>query len=225
MVIGNGLIAKNFKKVKFNENITLFASGVSNSLCTNLDEFNREIQLLLDIKDASKNTTFIYFSSCAVSLEENEYYTHKKNMESLVKDHFDKYIIFRLPQIIGKSNNDKTLLNFLMNVINNNIYFKLQKNATRYFIGINDLVKIVEIIVNSKLYHNNTFNIVIPMKYTIFEIVQTIEIALEKKAAFDIIDGGTDYVIDTKFISKILKDNGFRYDKNYLQNSVLTLFQ
>jgi nucleoside-diphosphate-sugar epimerase len=194
-------------------------------LCTNLDEFNREIQLLLDIKDASKNTTFIYFSSCAVSLEENEYYTHKKNMESLVKDHFDKYIIFRLPQIIGKSNNDKTLLNFLMNVINNNIYFKLQKNATRYFIGINDLVKIVEIIVNSKLYHNNTFNIVIPMKYTIFEIVQTIEIALEKKAAFDIIDGGTDYVIDTKFISKILKDNGFRYDKNYLQNSVLTLFQ
>jgi nucleoside-diphosphate-sugar epimerase len=179
----------------------------------------------LDIKDASKNTTFIYFSSCAVSLEENEYYTHKKNMESLVKDHFDKYIIFRLPQIIGKSNNDKTLLNFLMNVINNNIYFKLQKNATRYFIGINDLVKIVEIIVNSKLYHNNTFNIVIPMKYTIFEIVQTIEIALEKKAAFDIIDGGTDYVIDTKFISKILKDNGFRYDKNYLQNSVLTLFQ
>lgn len=225
MIIGSGLIANNFEDIKFKENITLFASGVSNSSCTNLNEFNREINLLLDVKKTSPKNTLIYFSSCAVSLEETEYYVHKRNMESIIKENFDKYIIFRLPQIIGKSNNNKTLLNFLIHAINNKLVFKLQRNATRYFIEINDLVKIVEIIVNSKIYYNNTYNIVIPIKYTISEIVQSVETILQKKAIYDIIDGGTDYSIETEFINAILKENEIIYDKNYLQYCLSNLLK
>jgi|694.fasta_scaffold23377_6 UDP-2-acetamido-2,6-beta-L-arabino-hexul-4-ose reductase len=223
MIIGSGLIANSFENIKFKENITLFASGVSNSLCSDLNEFNREIQLLLDVKKLSKNNTLIYFSSCAVSLEETEYYVHKRNMESIIKDNFDNYIIFRLPQIIGKSNNNKTLLNFLIHSVNNKLFFKVQRNATRYFIDINDLVKIVQIIVDRKLYYNNTYNIVIPIKYTISEIVQSVETILQKKAIYDIIDGGTDYSIETNFITAILKENDITYDKNYLENCLSNL--
>jgi hypothetical protein len=47
MIIGNGLIAKSFKKEKnYFKNVIIFASGVSNSKNTNLKEFKREEKLV-----------------------------------------------------------------------------------------------------------------------------------------------------------------------------------
>ena len=53
MIVGNGLIASSFIKHD-NDDVIIFASGVSNSLETNQDKFDREIDLLksyMNIRD------------------------------------------------------------------------------------------------------------------------------------------------------------------------------
>ena len=45
----------------------------------------------------------------------------KYNVKYKIQNNFKKYIIVRLPQVIGKSNNNSTLINFLFNSIKNNI--------------------------------------------------------------------------------------------------------
>ena len=46
MIIGNGLLAKAFIEYKNNDEIVIFASGVSNSLEEKQSEFKRETDLL-----------------------------------------------------------------------------------------------------------------------------------------------------------------------------------
>jgi hypothetical protein len=60
MIIGNGLIAKSFKKKKnYFKNVIIFASGVSNSKNTNLKEFKREEKLVKKLlKKKKKNYIF-----------------------------------------------------------------------------------------------------------------------------------------------------------------------
>ena len=55
MVIGNGQIAKFFNDFKNNQDILIFASGVSNSNCTNLKEFKRFDYDRSRIKSTSKS--------------------------------------------------------------------------------------------------------------------------------------------------------------------------
>ena len=45
MVIGNGLVASAFSKYKNDDDVIIFASGVSNSSTNKKEEFEREINL------------------------------------------------------------------------------------------------------------------------------------------------------------------------------------
>ena len=61
MVIGNGLIASAFERYKNNDDIIIFASGVSNSQETSELAFNREINLMKRYLNLDKK--LIYFST------------------------------------------------------------------------------------------------------------------------------------------------------------------
>ena len=103
MIIGNGQLATIFKKTTL-DNIVVFASGVSNSNCQDIKQFEREKDLLVKTLTNNKNKKFVYFSSCALSAEEypkNDYYKHKQNMENIIKRYSDNYYIFRAPQLFG----------------------------------------------------------------------------------------------------------------------------
>jgi nucleoside-diphosphate-sugar epimerase len=134
-------------------------------------------------------------------------------------------MILRLPQVIGKSNNNLTLINYFVNSINNyhNIY--LQKNATRYFIEIQDLVLIVEKISNNENNFNKIHNIAIPIKYTILEIINTLEKILRKKAKFEFVEGGINYTLDIIAIENILQNVGIVYDRTYLEKSLFKVLE
>jgi len=54
MIIGSGMLARDFKSYEEDEHILIFASGVSNSNETRVSEFNREQELLID--SINKNT-------------------------------------------------------------------------------------------------------------------------------------------------------------------------
>ena len=67
MIIGNGLIAKEFKKKNyFHKNKIIFASGVSNSNNIKIRDFNREIFLIKKILNINTDLKFYYFSTIDV---------------------------------------------------------------------------------------------------------------------------------------------------------------
>lgn len=107
MIIGNGDIAS---VIIDKENITFFASGVSNSRETDNLKFLRESALL---GRQDKNRHLVYFSSLSIYYSDTPYTRHKKIMEDLVsKSLFKSYTIIRLGNISwGK--NPNTLINYL----------------------------------------------------------------------------------------------------------------
>ncbi len=85
MVIGNGLLAQTLSAFKETDDVTVFASGVSNSSELNVSAFNRELNLLSLQKNNSSK--LIYFSTCSVldkSAADNQYVKHKINIENFI---------------------------------------------------------------------------------------------------------------------------------------------
>ena len=65
MIVGNGLIASLFYDVD-REDVIFFASGVSNSLETELSEFQREEDLIRETFTQNPDKLFAYFSTCSI---------------------------------------------------------------------------------------------------------------------------------------------------------------
>ena len=91
MIIGHGNIAK---VLRDRDGAIFFASGVSNSQCTDESEYQREKDLLKVLHNSY--LSLFYFSSLALDTKLTRYYTHKIQMELLVKEHFKNYNIIRL---------------------------------------------------------------------------------------------------------------------------------
>ena len=111
MIIGNGLIAEAFKKVSVDfKDCIIFASGVSNSKSENSAEFKREFDLIKKYKNEDKK--FIYFSTIHTldpSERDSKYSKHKIEIEIFIKENFKSYIIYRLPVVVGRGGNKKSL--------------------------------------------------------------------------------------------------------------------
>lgn len=105
-IIGHGDLAG---VLTDHQDITWFASGVSNSKCTDVNQFEREIKLLLS---QPRDKHLVYFSSLCTYNGTTEYARHKRVMEQSVKNNFGAYTIVRLGNIDwGK--NPNTLINYL----------------------------------------------------------------------------------------------------------------
>ena len=145
MVIGNGLISKSFKEYFDEDNsILIFASGVSNSQETDSNNFLREKKLLTETIEKNLDKQIIYFSTILIDFKSNPYYTHKKEMEILIKNLSNNYLIFRVPQLIGELGNDNNLINYLVSKIRDNKEFNIYKNSKRSIIDIKDVVNLVK---------------------------------------------------------------------------------
>jgi len=143
MIIGNGLIAKSFKKKKnYFKNVIIFASGVSNSKNKNLKEFKREEKLVKKL--LKKKKKIIYFSSLDIFRRiKTPYICHKINLEKLlIKE--KNVLIVRLPQLIGNSKNNYTLFNYLKQNLKKNKKIIIYKNFYRNFVHVEDVVKSIK---------------------------------------------------------------------------------
>tara|TARA_R110000824_G_scaffold54689_4_gene151019 strand:- start:7976 stop:8662 length:687 start_codon:yes stop_codon:yes gene_type:complete len=146
MIIGNGLVAKGF--FPFNDQFddcTVFAAGVSNSKeKEHSPNFLREKRTLLSALEKNKGLKFLYFSTVLVGFKNNAYYAHKREMESLVMDHAPSSIIFRVPQIVGNTDNKNTLINNLSESIRNGKKLNVSLGVKRSIMDIDDVVEIVK---------------------------------------------------------------------------------
>ena len=150
MIVGDGMLASAFQRAGAHDwDPVIFASGVSNSLEKDFTEYQKETDLLLNYSKLDK--MLVYFSTVSIfdpSLSSNPYIHHKLKIEKIIDDRFGKYLIIRLPIVVGKSSNPHTLTNFLYRSIMNGDHFRLFQYATRYLIDLDDVVRFTEILIS-----------------------------------------------------------------------------
>lgn len=225
MIIGNGQLAKVFMNSDLEgKSLCIFASGVSNSNCTDPKEFERECDLLKVTLSENPGKKLIYFSSCALSAPDyprNAYYQHKANMEALIKHQTDDYYIFRIPQLFGDLFLHKTLINFLYMCIEHDHTFKVFDNAYRYVIEINDVRTLVEAYVNSQ-DAGVAIDLANPFRYRVLDIVKTFEVLLGKQANYEILEKDDKYRLDLMPMLNFIQSQGLQLDfgPDYLHKKI-----
>lgn len=105
MIIGSGDIAQ---ALNDRNEFIFFASGVSNSSCTDKKEFQREIELLYK-QDRSQH--LVYFSTIQTD-KRTPYTKHKLIMERYVSALFENFTVIRIGNI-DWGTNPNTFLNYL----------------------------------------------------------------------------------------------------------------
>jgi nucleoside-diphosphate-sugar epimerase len=121
MIIGNGDIGTQLKtNLSIPDDFLFFASGVSNSKCTDRVEFNREIELLK--KHIYTDRHLVYFSSYSVFYSNSDYAAHKWYVEKLIESSRSNYTIARIGNI-GWGKNPNTMLNYFKAAIKDNRHY------------------------------------------------------------------------------------------------------
>jgi len=190
-IIGSGFIAKNFFKLSKNLsklNIILYAAGVSDSKTKSKHKLNKEysrIKNYLNNFDYTKK--LIYISSFSVfdpHRNKTLYIKNKIKIEKFIQKSGVNYLIIRLPEVVGRSKNKNTLLNFIYYNIKKNNKFILWKNTKRNIIDIDDAVKLLSIIIKKNFFKKDQINLISKYFYSIENIVKSLEKLLNKKALF-----------------------------------------
>jgi hypothetical protein len=147
MIVGRGDIAS---VLNDRDGAIFFVSGVSNSNETRESQFMREIELL-DKQDKTK--CLFYFSTIALDdiNKKNEYHTHKRKMELLIKSNFENYNIIRIGNITWGSN-PNTFINYIKNKKNKGEPVEI-KDEYKYIIDKEQLVLLTD---NLPLIGQNT---------------------------------------------------------------------
>lgn len=144
MIIGNGLIANEFRRYDA-DNILVLASGVSDSTTTDHKEFDREVTLIKSAI-AKSSRKLLYFSTTSIEYKSTPYVTHKLKCESLVRES-GNYLIFRLPQVVGHSGNPNNLFNIILSKLLNHELIVVSAKY-RNFIDVVDICDIASLCVN-----------------------------------------------------------------------------
>lgn len=209
MVLGNGMVANAFRQYDDDNSVIIFASGVSNSKEDDDSKFEREFELLRSYRHLAdkKEKKLIYFSTCSIfdeSVSDLKYIKFKKNIEEFIANNFSQYIIFRLPNVIGNTGNNNTSFNFFKNSISNQEEIRVQRQAIRYIIDIDDLRRLLPFFISNSSYKKNIINVCFDNKISVVGFVELIEKILGISASVTLCDGGLDYSVDnTEFIQAL----------------------
>jgi nucleoside-diphosphate-sugar epimerase len=224
MLIGSGLLAKAFAPTfSGREDVCIYAAGVSNSSCTDAQEFERERKRLADgLQQAGHVDAFVYFGTCSVAdpeAQDTPYVQHKLAMEQLVSSH-PRYLILRLPQVAGNTPNPHTLLNFLYARISRSESFKLWSKARRNIIDVTDVAAITSQLIADNSLRKVTVNIANPTSYPMLDIVAAMEEAVGKRAVYEVFERGSGYPIDIHAILPVLDAAVVKFGTDYLERVI-----
>lgn len=223
MIIGNGLLANAFRAFKNDRNNIIFASGVSNSKETNLDEYLRELNLLnKTIDQLKKHQCLVYFSTTSIydkDMHNNLYIKHKLELEQMIQKRVNDYYIFRLPEVVGNGGNEKNIVNYIFNSIRNEQPFEIWVNACRRLIDIDDIVRIITQIIQEKESINKIINITTDYKTSIEEIQKILEKLMSKKAIVKKVKKGNCYniIIDEMIETVIRIPTSYLYNQKVIE--------
>lgn len=203
MIIGNGLLAKEFESYKKDKEVLIFASGVSNSTETDSNEFSREFDLIKQTIHDFPKVKIVYFSTLSIedlSVHNRPYIKHKLKIEAYLKKHSISFLIFRVSNVVGNLGNKNTIVNYFVNAIKENQSFCVWKNAERNLIDVSDLFQLSDLIIKNNSIENRVINIATRKSVKVSEIVTQIELYLKLKANAVYENKGTELNIDVSEI-------------------------
>lgn len=190
-IIGNGFLAKKFKKylnfLKKNQ-IVIYVAGISNSSEKNPIKLKREIK---EIRKFCKiyREKLIYISTYSI-IDNNrlkkQYVKNKIKIEKIIRKKIKRYVIIRLPEIVGKNNNPYTLTNFFYKNIKNDKTFLLYDKTKRNLLDVDDAIKNSIKLIKVSKKENQIINLLNKNFYTPRQIVGVFEKILKKKAKYKI---------------------------------------
>jgi hypothetical protein len=221
MIYGSGLLARAFSPY-FGKSIMncVYAAGVSNSGCCDQREFDRErVRLQAAITQYRSADLFLYFGTCSVHSKigfASPYVQHKIKMEKIVETH-PRYLILRLPQTSGKTENPHTLLNYIFARIIRSERFQVWANARRNIIDVDDVARIAVGLALEEGVRRECINVANTSDNGIVDIVELMARIVGKTAIYDRADKGDSYPIDTVRICKIAPRCGVFFGPKYLE--------
>jgi len=219
-VIGKGLIASVFQGKDYGKDVIIFASGVSKSRENSLHNFEKERALLIDT--LAQNKKLIYFSTCSAGASPritSPYIAHKLKMEKLVLESSSN-IIIRLPQVVGKSRNSSTLVNFFAKKIYRMEPFEIEVNTIRNIIDVDDVRIITEYILE-KNEIGEIHDCSLPISFSVLRIVKQLEIILNMKGLYTEKLGDPITYRPSEIIFKAVREGRLEISDSYLYDILL----
>lgn len=215
MIVGEGMIARAFAHFAKNEDVVVFASGVSNSAETDPSAFQREHELLLHHLQQDHARRLIYFGSCNVAnpLQLSDYFQHKRAMEELVSTSGNGFV-FRLPQVVGHTRNRHTLTNHLYDCIRQGRPVSLWTRAQRNLIDVDDVSAIVgELLSRTEL--PRVVSVASPWSMRMGTLIELFEEVIGKKAVVIPVDRGDSFEVDSRLAEHVAHDIGLDFGPDY----------
>jgi len=192
MIIGNGLLAGSLKDFD-REDCVFLASGVSDSKCSDIVEFQREEKLVKEEVLKHPGKKIIFFSTFSINdpvMNHNMYVESKLSLEEFISQNCEQFLIVRISNLVGKGGNPKTVFNFFISNIVNGNSFSLWASSVRNLIMVEDFARILNFILEHEWddWKNSIVNIVNAKSYSAGEIVASIESFTGKKADYELVD-------------------------------------
>lgn len=228
MVIGNGMIAKRFVSYRDIEEIVIFASGVSDSGNTDAAAFERELNLILESAEKYSGKLFVYFSTCSIydhSMLHSPYVCHKLKMEDVIMKHCKRFMIFRITNPIGYSNNTHTIVNYFIKNIIEKHPFEVWEKASRNIIDLDDMYLVCNEILQQDMFTNSIINIANPKNYSVQYIIQCIEKHFGINGNYSLAAKGGGPIIDTGSVNSLYAAFNIHFEEDYLPNLLKKYFQ
>ena len=185
MLLGSGLIARTFKRVKIDNHSIIIAAGVSDSTCVSETEFYKEKKLIK--ASLQKNKKIIYFSSqsCANEALKTPYFTHKRNIERIILQYSPHNVVLRIPQIASCSGNPNNLIHSFYNLLVSEKVITCYDGVKRNLIKDIDLKEVYKHLIKKNL--SGILSFCSPYNYSPVEIINSMETVCKLKAKINII--------------------------------------
>lgn len=200
IVIGSGMIAQRFSKYVCQNDIVLFASGVSNSKEVHPAPYIRERALLESTLAKVSGQLFVYFSTASVNdpmEQDTPYIQHKLAIEELISSRIPNYLIIRASNVVGGLGNRHTVLNYFWEHIQQGKPFAVWQYATRNLIDLDDLYRAVERALICSSYQNQILTLVNPCSVKPLQIVRAIETYTGRRAIYEQVNKGIPFDVHT----------------------------
>lgn len=221
LIVGNGLLAREFNKIEINDDVLIIASGVSNSKENRVEEFMREELLIRDILFKHKKMKIVYFSTCSILQSDyTPYIEHKIKMVEIIKESEVQHYIFRLPQVVGIVNNN-TLISYLIRNSYLNNPLTIQENAYRNLLDVEDIVRIVKRIVEYNIsLQGTTFDVAASSYMSVLNIAEKIKFILQSDSNIKVIPGGERYYIENAYLKRYIGEKDIIFSDRYAINII-----
>ena len=211
-------MAKRFSAYQQDNRVVIFASGVSDSKSTNVEDYQREKNLLKQTLFEYPDSVLIYFSTCSILdpfLHTDPYIIHKLEIENLLVTSGYDYLVLRVSNVAGPGGNPKTIFHYLAQSIMYERAFQLWKHASRNLIDVDDVFMLVTYLIDYG-EKNCIVNIAHPISFGMPEMVRTFEYFFKKKGNYVEVNAGHYFHINTSVVQSICKDAGVHFGGNYL---------